>query len=157
LSGNVTLSGGPQLEHRLAAISRAPGRTIGQKWALLTTRYAKLDVARKTGNTGRSIHPGPISETAASVIAGGASEFLEFGTKPHEILPRRRKALRFAAAGSGAPRLSGRPRKGQAVTFAKRVRHPGTRPQPFLGPAARRALKESGIEGSIVEEWNGAA
>lgn len=157
MSGNVTLTGGPQLEHRLGAVAKAGGRTLAQKWALLTVRYAKLSVARKTGATGRTIHPGPISEEGASVVAGGASGFLEHGTKPHIIRPVHKKALRFAASGSGSPRLSGRPRTGQAVTFARVVHHPGTRAQPFLGPAARRALKEAGLEGSIVEAWNKAA
>jgi hypothetical protein len=43
------------------------------------------------------------------------------GTPPHEIRPRRRKALRWIDAGG--------------VRFATRVRHPGTAPNPFLTDA----------------------
>ncbi len=48
------------------------------------------------------------------------------GTGPHTIRPRRAKALRFVVAGR--------------VVYAQKVRHPGTRPNPFLRnalPAAR--------------------
>lgn len=50
------------------------------------------------------------------------ASFVEAGTRPHEIRPRRRQALRFLGA-------DGRPR------FARRVQHPGTRPRPFLWPS----------------------
>jgi len=45
----------------------------------------------------------------------------EFGTKPHDIVPIRAKALRFMA--------------GENVVFAKRVHHPGTKPRPFMFPS----------------------
>lgn len=45
------------------------------------------------------------------------------GSRPHLIRPRRAKALRF--------RVGGR------VVYAKRVRHPGTRSQPWLWRALR--------------------
>ena len=47
------------------------------------------------------------------------------GTVPHVIVPVRAKALRFVSRGT--------------VIFAKRVNHPGTRGNPFLIKAARRA------------------
>lgn len=40
------------------------------------------------------------------------------GTRPHLIRPRRAKALRFMVGGQ--------------IVFASRVRHPGTRPNPYL-------------------------
>lgn len=57
------------------------------------------------------------------VIAGkaGLTRYLGdhmFGTEPHTIRPRRKKALRFVSGGR--------------VVFAMRVRHPGTRANPFL-------------------------
>lgn len=48
------------------------------------------------------------------------------GTRPHRIEPRRAKALRFVG-GDGR------------VVFALHVDHPGTRPNPFLVDAARKA------------------
>ena len=43
--------------------------------------------------------------------------FVREGTQPHEIVSRRAKALRFIIAGK--------------VIFARRVHHPGTRPNPY--------------------------
>lgn len=51
--------------------------------------------------------------------------FLEHGTRPHTIVPRYRKALRFTAGGR--------------LVFARRVRHPGTRPYRFLSSARDHA------------------
>jgi hypothetical protein len=57
------------------------------------------------------------------VVAGrsGLTKYLGYhmsGSHPHIIRPRRRRALRFTSDG--------------AVVFARRVRHPGTRANPFL-------------------------
>lgn len=65
------------------------------------------------------------------------------GTRPHQILPRNAKALRWLGPGG----LGG-------ARFAKRVNHPGTKPNPFPEKAIKpitgaistmfaRAVKES--------------
>lgn len=41
------------------------------------------------------------------------------------------------------------------ITYAKRVRHPGIRPQPFLMPSARQALRETGLD-EVVQLWDNA-
>jgi hypothetical protein len=46
--------------------------------------------------------------------------YIEFGTAPHVILPKRALALRFKPKGSSK------------YVFAKRVQHPGTRPYRML-------------------------
>jgi len=43
---------------------------------------------------------------------------VEFGTKPHVIVPKNKKALHWKSGGKDV--------------FAKKVNHPGTRPQPFI-------------------------
>ena len=43
--------------------------------------------------------------------------FVREGTGPHEIRPRKKKALRFKIGGE--------------IIFAMRVRHPGTKPNPY--------------------------
>lgn len=50
------------------------------------------------------------------------ARFVECGTDPHEITPRRKQALRFVQNGR--------------VVFASRVMHPGTKARPFMGTAA---------------------
>lgn len=78
-------------------------------------------IRRASGQGARGPH--------VDVIAGvrGLTTYLGyvlFGTEPHIIRPRRRQALRFIHHG--------------AVRFAKRVRHPGSRANPFL----QRALEK---------------
>ena len=51
---------------------------------------------------------------------------VEFGTGPHEIVPKEKKALHFFIKG--------------AEIFAKRVMHPGTKAKPFMRPGYRNAI-----------------
>ncbi|MEM2922519.1 MAG: hypothetical protein QXF26_09425 [Candidatus Bathyarchaeia archaeon] len=53
------------------------------------------------------------------------SAYVEFGTRPHIIRPRRARALRFEIGGE--------------VIFARYVRHPGARGQFYM----RRALEDA--------------
>jgi len=62
------------------------------------------------------------------------------GSKPHIIRPKAAKMLRFQTAGG-------------AVVYTKMVRHPGTRPNPFLKNAmqdgrgdTQRYLREAGLK-----------
>lgn len=54
--------------------------------------------------------------------------YVVFGTRSHEIRPAHARALRFEVAGR--------------VVFAMRVRHPGTRPQPFIQETLDQTLSE---------------
>lgn len=147
------IKGMPQLRARLAALK--PNPQMMRDLALQAVAEQKRLVPRKTGNLGRSINVGRVTPKSAETIARAAyAAHVEFGTRAHTIVPRRAKALRFAPAGSG--RLSGTPRSGGSVVFARRVRHPGTRPQPFMLPGAVAALRSLGIE-AIVKRWNDAA
>lgn len=124
---------------------------------LATIAEAHTRVPVKTGNLARSIEPGRLTDTEAQVIARARyAAYVEHGTRPHIIRPRNRKALRFAA-NAGGRRLSGRPRVGASVVFATIVHHPGTKPQPYLIPAAKAAVEKGGLKDIIVAEWNGAA
>ncbi len=55
--------------------------------------------------------------------------FVHWGTKPHEIRPRKRQALRFVPKGGGE------------FVFAKVVHHPGYKGDPYL-VRARTAIAE---------------
>lgn len=75
--------------------------------------------------------------------------YLEFGTKPHIILPVRKKYLRFQVAGGGfISRQATKAKKNVKAgdwyssksasvhdVFAKKVNHPGTQARPAIGPA----------------------
>jgi len=53
--------------------------------------------------------------------------YVEFGTPPHIIKPRRKKALRFDVGGESV--------------VVRSVRHPGTMAQPFIRNTIRTKLK----------------
>jgi hypothetical protein len=99
----------------------------------------------KTGNLRRSIRVGRITARSAETIAGANyAAHVEFGTKAHEIRPRNKRALRWKVPGG--------------FRFAKYVRHPGTRAQPFMVPGAERAISRAdGLREKIVSLWNNAA
>ena len=84
-----------------------------------------------TGYLRRSIGAGDVTGSFSDgglegVVSASAPYALhvEYGTKPHEIRPKNKRALRWASAGG---------KNGWA--FAKVVKHPGTAPKPFLRPA----------------------
>lgn len=85
----------------------------------------------------------PTGSFLAGTLSGGAvaiaayAEYVEAGTRPHEIRPRYRAALRWPALGG--------------FTFARRVRHPGTRAQPYMEPAL------DAVADAIVAELQAAA
>jgi hypothetical protein len=147
--------GARQLENRLTNVGRIQ-KPMLTRLALRTVRYAKETVNHKTRTTSRSIRVESITDEVATVVAAGAAVYLEYGTRPHDIRPRRRKALRFAAKGQPV-RLTGAPKKGSAVVFAKVVRHPGTQPYPFMRPSAERAIRDEDLAGIVINAWNAGA
>lgn len=105
----------------------AQGRTVStavQAGALLIENGAKAKAAYLTGTLRRDIHTEMEKETPteATALVGTNLEYaphVEFGTKAHDILPKNKRALYWPGARHPV----------------KKVRHPGTSPQPFLRPA----------------------
>lgn len=153
MPASIKVTGVRELRHRLDAVEQTP-KTLGREWALRTVAFAKQDVRRATGNTARTIRVASVSASGATVTAGGAAIFLEQGTRPHIIRPRRARVLRFPAQGS-ARTLAGRARAGASVVFARLVRHPGTKPYPFMLPSGRKALEDIGVQ-RFIDAWNKA-
>ena len=150
----MSLIGAGQLESRLRAIGNTSG--LMRQLAITVVAEQKRLVPRKTGNLGRSIHVERVTSTSANVVASANyAAYTEFGTRPHTILPRSKKALRFAPTGTG--RLTGSPRKGGPVIFAKRVRHPGTRGMHWAQRGAEAAIGKGHLADVVVGLWNGAA
>ncbi len=145
------LKGADQLLARLNALGGTGG--ILREIQLRSVVEAKLVVPRKTGHLGRSIVPGRLTATSARVEARTPyAAAVEFGTKPHIIRPRNAKVL----AWGGTRRLSGALAKGSRAThFARVVRHPGTRAQPYLIPSVRKAIAD--VKDTLTNLWNRAA
>ena len=106
-------------------------------------KYAKHRCPVDTGNLRSSITPevdgfkeGTVGTNVEYAMA------VEYGSRPHDIKPREKQALAFEVGGtkgryvttkSGKRRYQkGKP--GEPVVV-RRVKHPGTKPQPFLEPA----------------------
>jgi len=84
-------------------------------------RTAAQLVLVRTGALKQSIYSQVVGEVLHFGAAKGYARYVEYGTRPHEILPVRAKALRFQVR--------------DRIVFARRVRHPGTWGRPFIGPA----------------------
>ncbi len=154
------VKGDKELIRRLTMVGLQDGRygpRILRRWQVLTVQLAKVNVAphKRTGDLQRSIQVGPIGRTAAQVVVtSDHAGVIEHGSRPHLIRPRVRKVL----AWGGSRTLSGRLAAGSRPTnFARLVRHPGTRADPFLEPAAKQALGELDLAAEITTAWNEAA
>lgn len=101
-------------------------------------RDAKRNIERNGNiNTGRLknsitykiISKGSASSTTATIRVGASHGiFIEEGTRPHVIRAKYANALRFEVGGE--------------VIYAKEVRHPGTKANPFLKPAFEKHSKK---------------
>lgn len=158
----MRLEGAEPLDRRLMALrsGKAHKKILGQ-WAALGVKFAKRKVPRKTGKLGNTIRIGTVDagRQTATILAGGTKEagyaaFVEFGTGPHVIVPRRAKVL----AWGGPRRLSGNLKAGAKAThFALKVNHKGSRAKPYLDPGAKQALRDTDMADGIIATWNEAA
>lgn len=126
----------------LSALARLPreteeevhGAVVDGAGMVQAEARAKHRFVSKTGNAERNIPTRFPDRMTGEVYldTGNAPElrFIHEGTKPHLILPKGKKRLRWATPGGG-------------WAFARRVHHPGTKPDPFLYEAA--ATKRSAV------------
>lgn len=156
------LVGDKALHARIVAL-KSQGKPIMGAIGLAAVREQKRLVPRKTGNLGRTIHLERVTAKEAFTVASAHyAAHVEFGTKPHVIMPRNRSVLRFPGKGT-ATTLAGRVTSGaarlgnSAFVFAGKVNHPGTRAQPFMLPGAKRAISAAGVKDIIYRAWNRAA
>ncbi len=73
-------------------------------------------------------------EGGISIFMVDYGKFVEFGTPPHLIKPKDKEALKFKVGKGGKP------------IFAKVVKHPGTRPNPFIRNTIQNKLRQIIIE-----------
>lgn len=93
---------------------------------------AGSDRHTKTGALFRSVYNRSIApnrrEVGHDTGAAPYAPFVVFGTRPHDIRPKNKKALRWAVGGK--------------FVFAKFVRHPGYRGDDYLTAAADEAVRQ---------------
>jgi len=90
-----------------------------------TGRMEQNIAMRANGLTGEVYVENDGMETEAGV---NYAVFVHFGTRPHDIRPKNKKALRWVG-------------HGDVFRFAKSVRHPGYRGDPFMYDAADETEK----------------
>jgi hypothetical protein len=139
----VKIKGSRQLRARLHAIPKKAPARIGRAWAQETARAARPMVPVRTGALRRSIRVGRTSAGGATVVANRTAFFVDRGTRPHDITPKRKKGLVFQG------------KKG--TIFARKVHHRGTRAKPFRARAARMGLRRADMERQVIAVWNEAA
>ena len=102
---------------------------------------AKVLAPVRTGRLRSSIRAEPprIFSLRGSVTVGSDLEYAAWvndGTRPHQIRPRTKRALRFVVNGQ--------------VVFARVVNHPGTKANPFLDRALREVAAQRGYSFRIT-------
>lgn len=135
------LRGQKELNARLRAIKQS-FKPIGRKWGRETVNLARPQVPSRTGATRRTLRLKRATMKRATVTGNYVAGFLDQGTGPHEIAPRRARRLVFQSGG--------------ATIFARKVHHRGIRALRFGQRAGREALRRVPAAEAIIREWNRA-
>jgi HK97 gp10 family phage protein len=95
-------------------------RGLGNQVAAVASATAPVDTGKLKSSilvTERSAgRNGTAIEVSANTLY---ATYVNRGTRPHVIMPKKAKMLRF-------------PNKAGEIVFANKVNHPGTKPQPFM-------------------------
>jgi hypothetical protein len=143
----VALKGSPELRSRLKAI-RQVFKPVGRDWADATTQAAKRRIqssgAVDTGTTLASIRRRNATQRKATVVGHYAVNFIDAGTKAHDIRPKKAPMLRFKD-------------RGGRTVFARKVHKRAYPARPFKRAAAQEGLQETDLRSRLIELWNRAA
>ena len=134
---------------------------LGTRWIFQENTKRNDPVPFKSGNLVNSFnfYPSFAKDAVAWGPTANYASAVEFGTKPHVILPVRARLLSWITGGtkSYVTAASGRryhrtSKQGRA--FARKVNHPGTKAQPFMSKIAKKSepdvLKLFGSAGDII-------
>lgn len=127
-------------------VEREAQLIMARKAASLTRRIsaqAKANVPVKTGNLGRSIQEDPLQVVGMTVRTGVTATadyaaMVHDGTRPHIIRPRSTGMGPHPEGAPGALKFQ----IGGRTIFARSVRHPGTKPRPFLKNAMDEVMRQ---------------
>ena len=138
----MSLKGSPELRARLRALKVA-FKPLGKSWAEDTRDAAKRRVKKRTGKTASSFRVRNASQRKATVVGSFVANFIDAGTKAHDIVPKKAKSLKFSDNGR--------------TIFSKKVHHPRTQAHPFKRASAREGLDKNPMAEAVVRSWNDAA
>jgi hypothetical protein len=98
--------------------------------------HAELEPNRYQGTDGLNVNFGKLEAIAGTNVS--YAPHIEFGTKPHVIVPKNKKFLAFKIGG--------------VMIFTKKVNHPGFKGSSFMRFAAEKQKPE--FEKRMVQELN---
>jgi hypothetical protein len=140
----VALKGSRELRARLKAIKQV-FKPAGKDWADATVLEAKrrLSTSVATGKTMASVRRRNASQRKATVVGNFPVNFIDAGTKAHDIQSKRVSVLKFSAGGQ--------------TVFARKVHKRATAARPFKKESAEAGLRKVDIIRDLIELWNRAA
>lgn len=127
----VSVAGTEAVREKLAQIGAVLGGQALAETVIEVERFIerRATLHHKHGALVRSIYKKKVTPTrwvvGHDLQHAPHALFVQFGTRPHTIAPKDKKALRWASGG--------------VFFFAKGVRHPGTKPDRYLEEAAALA------------------
>jgi hypothetical protein len=128
----IDVLGAEELTRRLAAVPDKLQRRVIREMSQIVYDSAQraADAHTKTGALARSLVNKPVPNgryVGHDLQAAPHAVFVHWGTRPHEIRPRRRKRLRWVS--------------GDEFVFARKVQHPGYKGDAYLVRAADEAVR----------------
>lgn len=138
----MALQGSRELRARLKAI-RQVFKPVGKDWADATVAAAKRRVPVATGKTRQSIRRRNASQRKATVVGNYPINFIDAGTKAHDITPKNVSVMKFEAGGQ--------------TVFAKKVHKRAHPARPFKKESANEGLRKVDILRDLIDLWNRAA
>lgn len=139
---SASITGAPQLMKRLNATKRLP-KALGQRWADNDVNQNRNRVPVRTGKLRASFRVKVVTTKSARVVGSFTGYFVDAGTKPHTIKPKKARMLRF--------------QEGNRTVFARAVHQRGYRSRPFRARAAVDAYRRASAAQTLIDLWNKAA
>lgn len=140
----MALRGSRELRARLKAI-RTVFKPVAKDWTTITVDEAKrrLSTSVDTGKTRASVRRRNASQRKATVVGNYPVNFIDAGTKEHDIKPRKTSVLKFDVGGR--------------TVFARKVHKRRQAARPFKRASAEAGLRKVEIIRDLIELWNKAA
>jgi hypothetical protein len=137
----VSLKGGRELRSRLRAI-KTVFKPVAREWTQEVVAIARPQVPVRTGRTRQSIRRGRLSQKKATVVGSYVTNFIDAGTKAHDIKAKRGKRLKFET--------------GSRTVFAKKVHKRSDRCSAVQEGSCAAGLEKVDILSDLLTLWRQA-
>ncbi len=136
------LKGGAELRKRFRAIGQT-FKPYGKLWADEAADEMRRRVPVKTGRLKKSVRRKNATARKATVVAHYTANFVDAGSKAHDIEAKKAGHLIF--------------KEGGRTIFAKKVHKQRIAARPFKAQAAQAALAKHPMSDTMIQLWNRAA